>query len=108
LLLAALAHAGIHLPRVLPVHTIAMAGFSVLILGMVTRTALGHTGRPLVTDRTMRTSYWLMLLAVALRLAAIASTPLSAALLHAASAAWIAALALYLWQFVPMLIRPRY
>ena len=107
LLLAALASAGVHLPRVLPVHVIAMAGFSVLILGMVTRTALGHTGRPLVTDRTMRTSYWLMLGAVALRLVAIASTPLSAALLYASGAVWIAALALYLWQFTPMLIRPR-
>ena len=91
-------------------HVIAMAGFSVLILGMVTRTALGHLGRPLATDRTMRTSYWLMLAAVALRLAAIAvasSTVATNALLHLAAAAWIGALALYLWQFVPMLIRPR-
>lgn len=107
LLLAALASAGVNLPRVLPVHAIAMAGFSVLILGMVTRTALGHTGRPLATDRTMRTSYWLMLIAVVLRLCAIAVTPLSTTLLQAAGAAWIAALALYLWQFTPLLIRPR-
>jgi uncharacterized protein involved in response to NO len=107
LLMAALQYAGVDLPRVLPVHTIAMAGFSVLIIGMVTRTALGHTGRPLATDRTMRASYWLMLIAVALRLAAIASTPATAALLHMAGAAWIASLALYLWQFTPILIRPR-
>jgi uncharacterized protein involved in response to NO len=107
LLLAALQYAGIEVPRVLPVHTIAMAGFSVLIIGMVTRTALGHTGRSLATDRTMRTSYWLMLLAVALRLAAIANTPATATLLHLAGAAWIASLALYLWQFTPILIRPR-
>lgn len=107
LLLAALASAGVPLPRVLPVHAIAMAGFSVLILGMVTRTALGHTGRPLLTDRTMRTSYGLMLIAVVLRLGAMAPTPVGAALLQAAGAAWIAALALYLWQFTPLLIRPR-
>lgn len=107
LLFAALQYAGVNLPRVLPVHTIAMAGFSVLILGMVTRTALGHTGRPLATDRTIRSSYWLMLLAVALRLAAIADTPASATLLLMAGAAWVASLALYLWQFTPMLIRPR-
>ena len=107
LLLAALQYAGVEVPRVLPVHTIAMAGFSVLIIGMVTRTALGHTGRPLATDRMMRTSYWLMLLAVALRLAAIANTPATATLLHLAGAAWVASLALYLWQFTPILIRPR-
>lgn len=108
LLLAALQYAGLAVPRVLPVHVIAMAGFSVLIIGMVTRTALGHTGRPLATDRTMRTSYWLMLLAVALRLAAMANTPATATLLHMAGAAWIASLALYLWQFTPILIRPRH
>lgn len=107
LLAAALLNAGIDLPRVLPVHLIAMAGFSVLIIGMVTRTALGHLGRALATDRSMRVSYWLMLAAVALRLAAIAAPGTSQALLHAAGTAWVAALALYLWRFVPMLIRPR-
>ena len=107
LLMAALQYAGVDLPRVLPVHTIAMAGFSVLIIGMVTRTALGHTGRPLATDRSIRSSYWLMLIAVALRLAAIANTPATTTLLHMAGAAWIASLALYLWQFAPILIRPR-
>ncbi len=107
LLMAALQYAGVDLPRVLPVHTIAMAGFSVLIIGMVTRTALGHTGRPLAADRSIRSSYWLMLIAVALRLAAIANKPATATLLHLAGAAWVASLALYLWQFTPILIRPR-
>ena len=107
LLLAALQYAGMDVPRVLPVHTIAMAGFSVLIIGMVTRTALGHTGRALATDRTIRASYWLMLIAVALRLASIANTPATATLLYLAGAAWVASLALYLWQFTPILIRPR-
>lgn len=107
LLTAALLGAGVDLPRILPVHVIAMAGFSVLIIGMVTRTALGHLGRALATDASMRASYWLMLLAVALRLAAIALPTTSTPILHAAGAAWIAALALYLWRFAPMLIRPR-
>jgi uncharacterized protein involved in response to NO len=107
LMMAAGTQVGLALPRALPVHTIAMAGFSVLIIGMVTRTALGHTGRPLATDRTIRTSYWLMLIAVVLRVAALANTPASSVLLHMAAAAWIASLALYLWQFTPILIRPR-
>jgi uncharacterized protein involved in response to NO len=107
LMMAALAQLGVALPRALPVHTIAMAGFSVMIIGMVTRTALGHTGRPLATDRIMRTSYWLMMIAVALRLAALANTPATAVLLNLAGATWIASLALYLWQFTPILIRPR-
>jgi len=107
LLAAALLNAGVDLPRVLPVHLIAMAGFSVLIIGMVTRTALGHLGRALATDASMRASYWLMLLAVALRLTAIAAPAASTPILHAAGFTWIASLALYLWRFAPMLIRPR-
>ena len=107
LAMAAYAVAGAELPPALPVHMIAMAGFSVLIIGMVTRTALGHLGRPLATDRSMLASYVLMLVAVALRLAAIAPSAFSQPALHLSAAAWIAALALYLWRFAPLLIRPR-
>ena len=98
---AAFARAAVH------VHVIGMAGFSVLIIGMATRTALGHLGRPLQLDQSMVASYWLMLLAVVLRLAALAPSGAAQALLHAAAAAWVAAFALYLWRFAPLLIRPR-
>ena len=107
LLTAACAAAGAAIPRALPVHTIAMAGFSVLIIGMVTRTALGHLGRPLATDRSIVCSYALVLAAVVLRLVALAPMPFSVTALHLSAAAWIVALALYLWRFAPMLIRPR-
>ncbi|HEY9279524.1 MAG TPA: NnrS family protein, partial [Eoetvoesiella sp.] len=90
------------------VHIIGMGGFSVLIIGMVTRTALGHLGRPLKLDQSMYISYIFMLAAVILRLAALWPTAATQSLLHAAAAAWIAAFALYLWRFVPLLIRPRY
>ena len=90
-----------------PAHVIGVAGFSVLILGMVTRTALGHLGRPLQTDRSMVASYALMILAALLRLAALLPTAATTGLLHAATTAWVLALALYLWRFFPMMIRPR-
>ncbi len=89
------------------VHVIAMGGFSVLIIGMVTRTALGHLGRPLVTTRSMRIAYALVLIAFAFRVAALWPVPASVHFLHLAAAAWIVAFGLYLWDFVPMLIRPR-
>jgi uncharacterized protein involved in response to NO len=90
----------------LPVHVLAMAGFSVLIIGMVTRTALGHLGRPLRTDASMLASYVLILLATAMRLLAL-HPALGRPWLMASAACWCAALALYVWRFVPMLIRPR-
>src|SRR5690606_11908346 len=108
LLAAACVAAGIeHVPRVLPVHLIAMAGFSVLIIGMVTRTALGHLGRPLAVDRSMLASYVLMLVAVVLRIAALVPSAFSVLALQLSAAAWIAVFALYLWRFGPLLIRPR-
>jgi len=107
LLLTALSAAGASLPPALPVHVIAMAGFSVLIIGMVTRTALGHLGRPLAADRSMVASYVLVLAAVVLRLVAMAPSSYSLSALHLSAAAWIAALGLYLWRFAPLLIRPR-
>lgn len=89
------------------VHLIGMAGFCILIIGMLTRTALGHLGRPLALDRSMMLSYWMMIAAVLLRLAALWPSAASRHLLHLAAAAWILCLGLYLWRFVPMLIRPR-
>jgi len=107
LLLAAAQAGGAPLRNAVHVHVIAMAGFSLLIIGMVTRTALGHLGRPLATDRSMVTSYALMLAAAALRLGALQPSALSAVLLQGAALCWIVALALYLWRFFPWMIRPR-
>lgn len=111
-LLAAAAHlaglGGLYLVRAAAhVHIIGMGGFAVLIIGMVTRTALGHTGRPLALDGVMLASYWFMVLSVALRLAALWPSAFSGSLLHATASAWIISLGLYLYRYVPILIRPR-
>ncbi|MEO8203608.1 MAG: NnrS family protein [Betaproteobacteria bacterium] len=107
-LLVAAAHALGWIVRIAwPAHVIGMAGFAVLIIGMVTRTALGHLGRPLQTDRGMVASFVLVIAAAGLRLLALEALPFGPAALHAAALAWIAAFALYLWRFFPMLIRPR-
>ncbi len=107
LLVAACAAAGANLRPAVPVHVIGMAGFCVLIIGMLTRTALGHLGRPLAVDRSILASYVLMLAAVALRLIALSPSAFTLVALQLSAAAWIAAFALYLWRFAPMLIRPR-
>ena len=90
-----------------PAHVIGAAGLSVLIIGMVTRTALGHLGRPLQPDRAMVMCYALVIAAAALRLVALLPTVLTTAALHASSAAWVLAFTLYTWRFFPLMIRPR-
>ena len=107
-LLVAAAHAaGWVLRAAWPVHVIAVAGLSVLIIGMVTRTALGHLGRPLRADRTLVACYLLVVAAAALRLLALLPTDLALGALHASAGAWVLAFALYLWRFFPVMIRPR-
>jgi uncharacterized protein involved in response to NO len=107
LLVAAAQAAGAPLRNAVHVHVIAMGGFTLMIIGMVTRTALGHLGRPLATDRSMVASYWLMVIAAALRLAGLFPSGAVLLLLQGAALCWIAALALYLWRFTPWMIRPR-
>ncbi|MCC7054240.1 MAG: NnrS family protein [Gemmatimonadaceae bacterium] len=97
--------AGVPMPRVLPVHLIAMGGFSVLIIGMVTRTALGHLGRRMSLDGSMRWSYWLIVVATALRLGALWQAAWAVHLLHLSAAAWIVAFLMYLWRFAPWMFR---
>jgi uncharacterized protein involved in response to NO len=107
LLVAAAQAAGLPLRTAVHVHVIAMGGFSVLIIGMVTRTALGHLGRALALDRSMQVSYWLLLVAVVLRLTALWPSSLGTLALQGSAIAWIGAFGLYLWRFFPMMIRPR-
>jgi uncharacterized protein involved in response to NO len=90
----------------LPIHVIGMAGFALLIIGMVTRTALGHLGRPLRTDAAMVACYVLVILATITRIWVLLA-PASVGVLHASATFWFAAFAIYVWRFVPMLIRPR-
>jgi uncharacterized protein involved in response to NO len=107
LLAASAQAAGAELQAAVHVHAIAMAGFAVLIIGMVTRTALGHLGRALEVDRSMVASYALVLAAAALRLVALWPSAASAPALQASALAWISAFGLYLWRFAPWLVRPR-
>lgn len=88
-------------------HIIGIAGFSVLIIGMMTRTALGHSGRPLKVDRVIVAAYLLVITASALRLMALVPGSFSLYALQASVWAWVAAFVMYVWRFFPILIRPR-
>jgi uncharacterized protein involved in response to NO len=55
----------------------------------------------------MVAAYVLVIAAAALRLLALLPTAATVALLHLATCAWMVAFALYLWRFLPMMIRPR-
>ncbi|MCB1996916.1 MAG: NnrS family protein [Burkholderiaceae bacterium] len=90
------------------IHALAVGATGGLIIGMVTRTARGHTGRLLQASRLEVAAYGLVAVAAIARVLLPLVVPAHAADgLVVAAAAWAAAFALYLWTFAPWLLRSR-
>ncbi|MDO8317702.1 NnrS family protein [Rhodoferax sp.] len=105
--LLALAQLGLVTPS-LGVHALGVGATGGLILGMMTRTARGHTGRPLTADAPEIAVYVLIMLAALLRVLLPLLTPsLYVSSLVASAAAWSAAFLIYLWQYTPWLVSAR-
>jgi len=89
-------------------HALAVGGMSGLILGMMTRTALGHTGRMLLAGRAESAMYLLLQAGAVARLCAnIVPHGAREALLGGSALAWSAAFLLYLVVYAPYLGRAR-
>lgn len=89
------------------VHAFAVGGVSGTIVGMITRTALGHTARPLVAGRAETLAYVLVLAAALLRVAAALVLEAYMPLVIASAALWSAAFLAYFAVYAPRLARPR-
>ncbi len=90
------------------VHALAVGALGGIITGMITRTARGHTGRPLNASRAEVLAYALVMSAAVLRvLLPLAVPSLYMAALVAAAAAWSVAFVIYLWIFTPWLMATR-
>jgi uncharacterized protein involved in response to NO len=88
-------------------HLQLAGAVSLMILAVMTRATLGHTGRALVASPTTVAAYLLLLAAALLRgfVAAIEADPLPG--LVAAAACWVSAFVLFLLAYAPMLVGPR-
>ena len=92
----------------LAVHALAVGVIGGLIIGMVTRTARGHTGRPLQASRGEVAAYALVMLAAVLRVLVPAVQPgWYAYALEGAACLWAIAFAIYLFIYTPWLTRTR-
>ena len=89
-------------------HALTVGAIALMILGVMTRVSLGHTGRPLVLPRGVAFAYGLLAAAAVLRVIGPLQSWLDYATTLVASAAlWAAAFAVFLWQYGPILCRPR-
>ena len=89
-------------------HALTVGAIGGLIIGMMTRTALGHTGRPLKAGRADVTCYLLVLAAALIRVFVplLAPAQLINSVLWSA-ALWSAGFALYAVSYWPVLTRVR-
>jgi uncharacterized protein involved in response to NO len=95
-------------PVALATHALTVGAIGGLTLGMMTRTARGHTARPLVAGAAETSAYLLVQLAAVARVLvplAIPAAYLAATLVSALF--WFAAFAAFTVAYVPILSRPR-
>ncbi len=107
LVLLALAALG-HVPASAAFHALAIGSMAGLVIGMITRTALGHTGRPLAARSAETAMYLLVQAGAVIRLAAALELFHGSGLgLMLAAACWSAAFLLYVAAYGPYLTRAR-
>ena len=96
------------LPPSAGIHALAIGATGGLIIGMITRTALGHTGRMLVAGKIEISAYVLVQLAAVSRvLTMIAFPSLVLSGIHLAAMLWALAFGLYFIRYLPWLVRAR-
>ena len=93
---------------ILATHALTIGGIGGLTIGMMTRTARGHTGRPLVASRTDVACYGLVLAAALARVAGPLAWPSAyVATVVVSGACWSVAFLLYAFSYAPWLLRAR-
>ncbi|HET8877465.1 MAG TPA: NnrS family protein [Casimicrobiaceae bacterium] len=92
----------------LAVHALTIGTIGGMTIGMMTRTARGHSGRPLVADGVEVTCYALIVLAAVIRVfGGIALPEFYRATVVLSGLCWSAGFALFTFRYWPILTRPR-
>jgi uncharacterized protein involved in response to NO len=90
------------------IHALTVGAIGGLTLGMMTRTARGHTARPLVADGYEQACFLLINLAALVRVfGGMASSSSYLASIQVSGVLWAAAFGLYAVRYWPILTRPR-
>ncbi len=96
------------LPPATASHGITVGAIGTMTLAVMSRAALGHTGRALVAPRPVALAYGLITAAALTRIAApFVPGEATVVMLAASSSLWSIAFALFLIVYVPILLSPR-
>ncbi len=105
LVLRAAAELTPHVPREAWIHAFTLGAYGMLKIGLMTRVALRHTGRPLQASQAMQLAFLMVLAAALLRLA-YSVHELGEWALAVSALLWGAAFLVFLALHGPMLLRP--
>jgi uncharacterized protein involved in response to NO len=89
-------------------HALGAGAAATMILAVMSRASLGHSGRPLKLAPLMVWSYGLLIAAVLVRVFGQALLPFAYTLtIQLAGGLWLAAWLVYAWVYTPILLLPR-
>jgi uncharacterized protein involved in response to NO len=92
----------------LALHAFTVGGIAVVTLGMMARVALGHTGRALRVSNAIALAFLLINLAAVLRVLLPMALPGGYDwFIYASTLCWLAAFALFIFIYLPILTQPR-
>ncbi len=89
------------------IHAITVGGMGGMILAMVARVSLGHTGRKLVVGKVMAFAFALLFIAVLIRVLASLAIDSYLAVIIASAAAWGLGYLIFVAVYTPILTAPR-
>ena len=89
------------------VHALSAGAMGTMILAVMSRASLGHTGRPLFANKSTVAAYVCVTIAAAGRVLVALGLGDSAVLMQVSGLAWMAAFALFLTVYLPILVSPR-
>ena len=94
-------------PAAAAIHALTAGAMGTMILAVMTRATLGHTGRVLRANTTTMVIYALASAAAVVRIAAAWTVDGQLDLLRGSALAWVGAFALFAAEYGPMLLAPR-
>ena len=87
-------------------HALVMGAIGGMIMAMITRVPLGHTGRALHASRLTVAAYVVLMLAVIVRVLSPWNEVHYLSMINVAAAGWCLAFAIFLWVYWPVLTQP--
>jgi len=95
------------IPQAAAIHALTAGAIGTMVLAVMTRVSLGHTGRPLQANRSTTLIYLLVSGAAVLRVSAAFTGTSQMLLLGVSAALWTLSFALFAAVYGPMLARRR-